>query len=455
MPLLADDRLALLAPGDHACAIYGDRAEQAEAMVRYVRTGLDRGERCIYIADDRTGVELSARLACDGVDVGAVRAANRLRLLSSRETYLRDGQFCPLAMIALLTSAEREALDAGCTGLRVSGEMTWALDRGTDNGPLMEYEAALNAYFPGSRSHAVCQYHRAPFCASVIREVLRTHPIAIVGSQVCPNPYYEPSDVSRPEGASAPDAAIDWMIDRLVALRASELRLQEAIEARDEFLSSASHELRTPLNALCLAVRAMAVEGADPRHIARLERQIERVNRLVDVTFEVSRLREHRRSLRPEPCALRATVAEVVRRFEADARDTGSDIVVDVEEIVGLWDRYALEQIVACLVSNALKFAGPGVVEISGAADGAGVWLRVRDNGPGIPPEHRARIFDRFDRGGLSSRSSAGLGVGLWLVREYTAGMGGSVRLASVPGEGCMFEVSLPLETPNGDDPGC
>ncbi len=161
--LLLDDRFAGLSQGDHICAIYADPVEQAAAMVRYIRSGIESSERAVYIADDRSSVDVRERLEADGLDVGAAEGAGRLQLLTKRESYLRDGEFVPSAMIDFLRHAERDALESGCLGLRVTGEMTWALGAEVGSDCLLEYEAALNRFFPGSRSQGICQYNRARF----------------------------------------------------------------------------------------------------------------------------------------------------------------------------------------------------------------------------------------------------------------------------------------------------
>lgn len=443
MSLLVDARFAALTHGDHVCAVYTDPAEQADAMVRYIRRGIECGEQSIYISDDRSRDEVRARLRAEGVDVAAATAARRLLLLTKRDSYLREGTFCPPSMIAFLRAAERAALDRGCTGLRVTGEMTWALGPEVGWDRILEYETALNDFFPGSRSHAICQYNRARFGTAVIEDVLRTHPIAIIGQEVCPNPYYEPPHVAHTARHSA-DARIDWMIEQLLHLRRSELQLQEAIAARDEFLSVASHELRTPLNALNLAVQGLAGAPVTDSQLARIMRQIQRLNRLVDVTFDVSRLQDRKRRLALELCDLQAVAGEVAERFAFEASQSGSPLRVDVEAIVGCWDRDALDQIVSSLVSNAVKYGAGYPIDVEARQRNGHAVLRVRDRGIGIPGEHRDRIFERFARA-VPSRSYSGFGLGLWIVRERARSMSGDVRVEDTEDGGTIFEVQLPI----------
>jgi len=443
MSLLVDDRFSALAQGDHVCTVYSDPGEQAEAMVRYMRSGIESGERSVYITDDRACGDIQKRLAADGVDVGAAQAADRLQLLTKRESYLRDGIFSPTGMVDFLKTAEQDALAAGCTGLRVSGEMTWALGSEAGCERVIEYEQELNRFFPGSHSHAICHYNRSKFSPAVIRDVLRTHPIAIIGQQVCPNPFFEPPHLEG-EDPKTSWARVDWMIGRLVRLRENEVRLREAIAARDEFLSVASHELRTPLHALNLAVHSLGLTGSTDVEKNRIVRQVQRLNRLVDSTFDFARLRDRQRPLQPEFCNLQSVVEEVVSRFDVEAAHSEAPVCVSVPPVIGFWDKHALDEIVSNLLSNALKYGAGQPIDVTGRRTNGHALVTVRDRGVGIPREHRDRIFDRFARA-VSSRSYAGFGLGLWIVRETVTAMGGAVRVVEAEGPGSAFEVSLPI----------
>jgi hypothetical protein len=208
-----EQQLAALAPGDHLCLIYETPEEQSAAVVPFMRDGLAREQQCFYIADERTVAEVRQALREAGVDVALQEARGALRIVSKRETYLRDGVFDPTAMIALLDGATAEAVARGYTALRVTGEMTWALGLEAGTERLLEYEASLNDFFPGSRALAICQYNRTRFSPEIIYGVLRTHPIAIVGRRVCRNPYYDGPEAAR--GTEPLAARVQQMLSQL------------------------------------------------------------------------------------------------------------------------------------------------------------------------------------------------------------------------------------------------
>ena len=97
---------------------------------------------------------------------------------------MKDGAFDPDGMISMLARETELALQEGYAALRVTGEMTWALRGLPGSERLMEYEAKLNGFFPGSRALAICQYDRRRFSPEVLLDVLTTHPFAVIGTRI-------------------------------------------------------------------------------------------------------------------------------------------------------------------------------------------------------------------------------------------------------------------------------
>ena len=108
------------------------------------------------------------------------------------------------------------------------------------------------------------------------------------------------------------------------------------------------------------------------------------------------------------------------------------------------WDRLAIEQIVDNLVANAIKYGGSSPVELFAEMRGEEVRIQVRDHGGGIPTVDRARVFERFERAVRPEKQRSGFGVGLWVVRQLTEAMGGTVAVEDAPGGGALFTVILP-----------
>lgn len=264
---------------------------------------------------------------------------------------------------------------------------------------------------------------------------------------------------------NAQDAILVEELARRVAVALDNARLfqksQEAIRARDDFLSIASHELRTPLTPLQIKLQLLhrrvgelsrSPEAAAwlEQNLAVIERQIRRLVRLIDEMLDISRLEEGRLRLELEPVELAALVREVVASSEAAgevARSKGEVRLSLPEETIGRWDRLRMEQVIGNLLSNALKYGQGRPIEVEVRREALQARLVVRDQGLGITPEDQERVFGRFERA-VSVRHFGGFGLGLYIARQAVEAMGGTIRLDSKPGEGSTFTVLLPLVGP-------
>jgi PAS domain S-box-containing protein len=229
---------------------------------------------------------------------------------------------------------------------------------------------------------------------------------------------------------------------------------EQAVRARDEFLTVASHELKTPLTSLNLQLHTLlkrARQGQDPEQVERLEkarRQLQKLARMMDELLDVSRVAEGRLRLELGEVDLMQVVCDVLDRFQEEAQRTGTRLEVrSTEAVVGRWDRTRLEQVVTNLVSNALKYGAGAPVEVQVRSSGAMALLEVKDHGIGIAPEDLERIFGKFERA-VPVRKYGGFGVGLYIVRQLVEALGGAVDVESTPGKGTTFRVILPLAGP-------
>jgi PAS domain S-box-containing protein len=183
-----------LKPGDHLCAIYQNSEQFHRILVPYLRDGLERHEKVLYIVDHSSSAAILEMLEQVGVNTGEVLASGQLEIFSREETYLLGGFFDPDRMIATLGQLDAKSLEEGWTALRVTGEMTWVLSKLPGWERLIEYEAKLNNFFPGSHSMAICQYWEEKFDPRILLGVVRTHPLVITGDLVCENPFFVPPE---------------------------------------------------------------------------------------------------------------------------------------------------------------------------------------------------------------------------------------------------------------------
>ena len=260
--------------------------------------------------------------------------------------------------------------------------------------------------------------------------------------------------VRNPEGQLLGFAKVTRDLTQRRAFEQQRIELaqaKEAVRLRDEFLSIVSHELRTPLAGLQMQLEALErrMEATDEKVAVKLQRasqSSERLANLVESLLDVSRLTSGRFALNRETFDIAEVVCQMVDGLRLGASKVGSTIEAHIERaLVGSWDRVRIEQVVTNLVSNAIKYAGGRPIEVTLRGHADEVELEVRDHGPGIPAEHRIRIFERFERA-ASLRHYGGLGLGLYLVREFVHAHGGTVSASDPPGGGALFTVRLPRQ---------
>jgi signal transduction histidine kinase len=224
-------------------------------------------------------------------------------------------------------------------------------------------------------------------------------------------------------------------------------RLARALRSQREFVANASHQLRTPLTGLRLRLEAASLKAADPeveRELVAAERETVRLAQLLSELLTLARERE-----RPEPQEVSlADVAEAAReRWEGAAETGGRRLVLEgKDDAVVAATEADLAVIVDNLVENALNYSPvASTVTIEWDADAESARLAVLDQGPGVDPDEREQVFERFYRGEASRGGAEGTGLGLSVVDALAARWGGSVRLEDRPEGGTRAEVRLPL----------
>jgi two-component system phosphate regulon sensor histidine kinase PhoR len=226
---------------------------------------------------------------------------------------------------------------------------------------------------------------------------------------------------------------------------------RRADRVRRDFIANASHELRTPVTAIRAAAETLLDGGIELSEQARefvrmVSRHAARLSRLTEDLLDLSRLETG--DWKPQVGAVQlAPLSESVLDFFRDnAQEKHITLKADVpERLRANADRRALEQILVNLLDNAVKFTPEGGrVTLLGDGLGPTVMLSVVDTGPGIEPQHQARIFERFYRADAGrSRELGGTGLGLAIVKHLAQAMGGEAGLQSSP-NGSRFWVRLP-----------
>jgi two-component system, NarL family, sensor kinase len=191
-PLLT--ALGELAPHHHLCSIYETPEEHFAVAIPFIRVGLDRGEKCIYIADDGTEAVVRDAMEAQGIDVDRAVVTGSLVLETKDTAYLKQGSFNPDWMVTFWAAASAEAISQGFSALRATGETEWVLRGAPGLERWMEYESRMTHTLAHHNCFALCQYNRRLFPPELVLDVIRTHPTVIYRGVVCRNMYHVPDD---------------------------------------------------------------------------------------------------------------------------------------------------------------------------------------------------------------------------------------------------------------------
>jgi len=232
-------------------------------------------------------------------------------------------------------------------------------------------------------------------------------------------------------------------------------RLKQLERTREDFVANVSHELRTPLSLIKGYVETL-LDGArnDPaiaeRFLKIIERNAERLDLLIQDLLTISALESGRMKLDLQPVAMRPLVEKVFADLNAKAENKTVRLVNALPELTASADMNRLDQVLANLVDNAIKYGrAEGTVTVGGKIlDDGRLEIFVTDDGPGIPAEALDRVFERFYRVDKArSRDQGGTGLGLSIVKHIAQAHGGEVWAKSELGKGATFFFTLPGET--------
>ena len=468
-PLIA--ALEQLGPHDHFCSIYESPQEHYAVAVPFIRIGLDRGEKCIYIADDGTVGDVRQAMQSEGIDVERATASKALVLATKEQAYLEHGSFHPDWMFTFWKEATQLAMSEGFSALRATGETEWVLRGGRGLERWMEYESRLTHTLSESNCSALCQYNRRLFPPELLLDVIRTHPMVVYGGTVCRNLYHVPPDEFLGTNQTAREVerlltnirererVEDALREQLTERKRADEALREAqVELAHEtrvttiggLAAAIAHEINQPLAAVitngsaCLRWLAGTTPNLDEARQA-VGRIIRDGNRASDVIAKIRALLR-KTGTEKERLDMNDVIREVVALAQSEIRRNGVALRAQLEGNIPpvLGDRVQLQQVVLNLIMNgieAMSAIGDRPRELiistqSGEIDQ--VHVTVQDSGIGLDPKSMERIFDAF-----YTTKSEGMGMGLAISRSIVENHDG--RLWAVPndGPGATFQLTL------------
>lgn len=235
-----------------------------------------------------------------------------------------------------------------------------------------------------------------------------------------------------------------------IELRVTTEELKAAVEERENILAVVSHDLRTPISLVVAAADLAGREDLAPeKRVKQLEivgRAGRRMARMVDDLVDLTRMEAGRLELRRRATPVGRLLADAAEAASPRAKEVGVTLTLDPpsEALSVDVDPHRIGQVLDNLVGNALKFTPEGgAVTVAAEPEGDGrVRFRVADTGPGIPAEHRDRIFGRFHQ--VDRSDGRGVGLGLTIARAIVEAHGGEIGVDSEPGDGTTFWFTLP-----------
>jgi hypothetical protein len=295
---LANPEVASCKNHDHFAIIYDNPDEQLDFIVPFLRLGMERGEKAIFIYDDNSREKVIAAMERHGIDVAAASAAGALSIVTKGDAYLKNGDFDPEWMIDFLGQAVDSAKKDGFSAVRASGEMTWALGpTGGAHDRLIEYECKVNAFFPNYDMGGICQYNRRRFQAKTLMHVIHTHPRLVFRGKVCDNPYYIPAEILRDEGEETGKTVLRLLesmeentrLRRALAAETEALRHSEKLAAAGRVAAVVAHEINNPLEAVVNLYYLLRQEDLPPtaqKYVDAMGKELDRVCTITQRTLD-------------------------------------------------------------------------------------------------------------------------------------------------------------------------
>lgn len=312
------------------------------------------------------------------------------------------------------------------------------------------------ADYPNWRGALKEEESRVP--ASVMAVPLRVHD-RITGSLAVasrtPRSFSEEevSTLSLLGAHAAPALELALLLDEL---KHTNSELETASRHKSEFLAAMSHELRTPLNSILGFAQLLRLgrygelSQRQQRYVANIQTSGDHLLTLIDGVLDLAKVEAGRIELTSEPTSLEDVLQVAITTMEPLATAKNLRLHLECDPDISLVvDQFRLTQIVLNLVSNAIKFTNEGEVKLSACTSASSVVITVADTGIGIPDAQLHRIFEAFVQvDGSTGRYEGGTGLGLALAKHLVELMGGRITVASTPGRGSSFTLSLPKTSP-------
>lgn len=179
----------------HVCAFFNDDEEEYRVLLPFIRDGFRCGHKAVHVLNPNQQQEHLQRLAGVGIDSTAAQQTGQLELRTNTETYLPDGRFDPDRMISAFEHSASGNASGGFPLSRICCRMDWAVDdAGCHLDDVIEFESRVNEVWNRHEDAVICTYHLSKFGGDAVIDIMRTHPMVIIGGILQQNPFFVPPD---------------------------------------------------------------------------------------------------------------------------------------------------------------------------------------------------------------------------------------------------------------------
>ncbi len=184
----------VLARKRHICAFFHTNDEQYQILLPYMKEGIQMGQKAFHIIDAQRRDEHLLQLREAGIDTSSAERSGQLEICGWEQAYLRDGHFDQMRMLALIEEVLQGGKKQGFPLTRLVANMEWALEDRPGVEDIVEYETRLNYVLPRYDDPVICTYSLTQFSANVVMDILRAHPMVLIGGILQENPFFVPPD---------------------------------------------------------------------------------------------------------------------------------------------------------------------------------------------------------------------------------------------------------------------
>jgi signal transduction histidine kinase len=471
----AGDALSTLEPGAHVCLPFASPEDQHTIVSSFLAEGLRRGEKCVFASAPAHLSAVEAQLVAQGFPVEELRQRGALVLSDTDVIYRQNGVFDPEASLAAIPRAVEQARAAGFTGYRGAGGPPRPTSDADERARLLAYEASVTEVLRIAGAAAICLCDRHTTHPDTIYGMLRTHPLAVIGGQVCPNPFFAPAEGAAGTGGQA--RRVEWMLEALARQRAAEadlrarqdalidevvrlsreserLRGREAsnrrdLDTRNSLLGALARQVRPPVAALRTLLEESGLDGRAtiaPDLIDRMREHADRLARLCDQLDSLRTFVSAEPTLHAEPVELVALVRQALDQWRAGPRRGTAEVRLSAgRPVEGSWDRNRLCDLLGQLLRVAWDRGWGTPIDVAAEDLGSRARLvvvyRDMEVAAGSPLEPCASEA-------VVGAAQERLALEVWIARETARGMGGALGTSVWPDGRVSLTLDLPRQRP-------